>query len=161
PSRNLAFGRGERDELHFEYLDRTAWHRARRPDDLADFFKDCSLTLSPAPSCQGLSWQAARTSPASWIEQLRAKEQSKSGKRPKRVLDFDKIVHAGFEARPDNASCGKRPYVFCAPDQRLEHYKSMMLLLAGHRDCSERFRAGERMVVFPEGTYPPPLLEAA
>ena len=71
------------------------------------------------------------------------------------------MVQTSFETRPKRAAFGKRPYVFCEPGRRLEHIQGRMMLMDGYRDCSERFRAGERGVPFPEGTYPPPLLQAA
>jgi hypothetical protein len=37
----------------------------------------------------------------------------------------------------------------------------MIQLMAAYDDASERYRAGEFGVAFPEGTYPPPLISPA
>jgi len=37
----------------------------------------------------------------------------------------------------------------------------MSQLMVAYDDASERYRAGEPGVVFPEGTYPPPLIAPA
>ena len=104
-----------------------------------------------------------RQSLESWIEEARAKAntQRDPNHNHKPALGVKQVIETGFDARPKRAAYAKRPYVFAIGEQRREHVHAMMRILAEHRDCSERFRAGERMVFFPEGTYPPPLLQAA
>ncbi len=73
----------------------------------------------------------------------------------------EQVVYAGFDARPKHPSFRKRPYMFGAPQARQQRTRAMMEGLAGYGACSERFRRGRRMTHLPEGTYPPPLRQAA
>jgi REP element-mobilizing transposase RayT len=160
PGLNLAFGIGDTDELQFEFLNRTAWHRAKRPASLDRFYQTVTLELSPIPSCKGMPREVYRASVLSWVEASRAKTSTDS-KTTHGALGVEKVIHAGFDARPRHASFRKRPYVFGAAPARREHTQAMMEILAGYGTSSLRFRNGERMTPFPEGTYPPPLKEAA
>ncbi len=161
PGLNLAFGVGDADVLPFEFLNRTAWHRAKRPASLARFYQTVTLELSPIPSCQGMPRELYRTSLLSWVQASR----SKTGAEPRTAwgaaLGVEQVVYTGFDARPKHASFRRRPYVFGAPQARQEHTRAMMELLGGYGVCSDRFRSGQRMTPFPEGTYPPPLRQAA
>jgi hypothetical protein len=171
PGLNLAYGFGDADELTFEYLDRTAWHKAGRPKDPGPYFRSATLTLSPLPSCDGCSREVYRASLMSWIEAAHDKALAKQrdgrddqptgqpGRRP--ALGVDKVIASAFDTWPRQPAHSDRPYVFGTPENRRAYTAAAMELDEAHRDRSERYRAGEHDVTFPSGMYPPPLLQAA
>jgi REP element-mobilizing transposase RayT len=173
PGLNLAWGFGDADELHFEYLDRTAWHHAGEPRELGPFFRTATLVLSPLPSCEGLSREDCRKSVQSFIEHAHAKHQAKhqakheAKQTPERraqrkpALGVDKVIFAAFDTRPVMPARSNRPYVFGTPDACKAYTAAHIAREQAYRELSRRYRAGERTVEFPEGMYPPPLMQAA
>jgi REP element-mobilizing transposase RayT len=171
PGLNLAYGFGDEDELAFEYLDRSAWHAAGRPDELTPFFRTVTLELSPLPSCEGLSREAYRESLRSWVDvaQSTALAKQREGTstpsdtvRSRRAkLGIDPVVTAAFDTWPRQPAKSDRPYVFGRPEACHEYTATVVALGQTHGEQSERYRAGERNVVFTPGMYPPPLLRAA
>ena len=71
------------------------------------------------------------------------------------------VLNAAFDARPKQPKFQRRPYCFGHPELRRAHFLEMSHVIAAYEDASERYRAGDRTARFPEGTYPPPLLQAA
>jgi REP element-mobilizing transposase RayT len=162
PGLNLAYGIGDDDALNFEYLDRTGWHRARRPQSLSPFFKTATLKLSPLPSCEGMSREVYRDAVLSWVQDAQANANARREHGPRlQVAGIEKIVHADFDTRPKQPASRRRPYAFGEPEARAAHRQGMIELMQGYQRCSERYRNGERMVPFPEGVYLPPVLQAA
>jgi REP element-mobilizing transposase RayT len=157
PGLNIAAGVADSDELPFEYLDCGAWHRKKRPDDLTPFFRTATLRLSKAPANANMPAELYRASVMSWVKRGRT-ERSTSDRK---ALGVDKVVHTDFDARPKAPKFSRRPYCFGDPDARADNFRHMSALHAEHERCSEMFLAGQRMVQFPGGTYPPPILVAA
>jgi REP element-mobilizing transposase RayT len=164
PGLNLAWGFGDADELDFEYLDRTAWHHAGEPKDLSPFFRTVTLVLSPLPSCEGLSREACRNSVQRFIEQAHAKHEAKQSPEQRAArkppLGVDKVLFAAFDTRPKPAR-NKRPYVFGSAAACRAYTEAHVVRVQAYRELSARYRAGERNLQFPEGMYPPPLIQAA
>jgi hypothetical protein len=156
PGLNLAFGTGDSDSIAFEYLDCTAWHRARRPQQLAPFYGKATLKLSPLPSSSHLSREVYRRSVATWLR------ESNTEQAPRRsAMGLDKVVRTAFDTRPRNPERKRRPYAFGSRENMLINFEAVSQLYDAHYGCSERFLAGRRNVVFPSGTYPPPIKIAA
>lgn len=165
PGLNLAYGIADEDQLQFEYLDRTAWHRAGRPDDLDPFYRIATLELSPLPGCEGMSREVYRESARTWIAQAHARHQAELSPEERarytRPLGVDKVVTTDFETRPKSPERSQRPYVFGRPDARARYTEAVVSIMQAHAELSERFHGGERTVRFPEGTYLPPVMRAA
>jgi REP element-mobilizing transposase RayT len=160
PGLNVAAGVADSDELPFEHLDCSAWHRSKRPDDLAPFFRTVTLRLSKAPANASMPTELYRASVMSWVKQARA-ERDGHDRHDGPALGVDTVMHADFEARPKVPKFSRRPYCFGDPDARDNNFRQMTALHAEHERCSEAFLTGQRMVKFPAGTYPPPILVAA
>lgn len=77
------------------------------------------------------------------------------------VLGLTKILDTNFDQRPNHPKTTRRPYCFGSAELRAAHYREMRALHAVYHERSERYRAGERDVRFPPGTYPPPLIAVA
>jgi len=156
PSLNLAFGVGDADELEFEHLNCTAWHRAQRPADVARFFETSTLRLSALPHCEGMSREAYREMLESWMAKAEAQETAK-----RNAVGVEAVVKAEFHARSEAPSFRKRPYAFGSP-QAKAHERAMMHMLAQqHAAASLKWRNGDTSAAFPAGTYKPPLIRAA
>ena len=157
PGLNIAAGIADSNELPFEYLDCSAWHRSKRPDDLSPFFRTATLKLSKAPACVNMPDELYRASVKSWVRAESAERERFDAP----ALGVDKVVHAAFDERPRKPKFSRRPYCFGDADARTKHFLQMSALHAEHSRCSEIFLGGQRMVQFPMGTYPPPIIAAA
>lgn len=168
PGLNLAYGMGDADTFEPVYFDRTAWHRNKRPKDLAPFFKTTTLTLSPVPSCEGMSREVYYQSLRTWIGEAHAKVEAKRADkqddapypRKAKTLGAAKVLQASFDQRPKHPSRKRRPYTFGRAANVREHNHGMLRAIAGFNDSADRLRAGQLDVEFPEGTYRPPLMSA-
>jgi REP element-mobilizing transposase RayT len=147
----LAYGLDAEDELDFEYLDRTAWHRAGRPDDLGPFFRGARLRLSPLPALEASARTALSDAARRHDDDIRRDRQT-DGKR--RVLGLRRLATTAPFDRPAHPKRGRRPYCFATTRSlRSEH----------HRQSREIHRAFDLAVAraalpvgaFPSGTYPP------
>jgi REP element-mobilizing transposase RayT len=169
PGLNLCYGLGDADELEFEYFDTSAWNRAGRPDDIGDFFEVATLKLSPLPSSEGSDREAYAKDVRKWVAQrlredlaeLDANDEPGRDKKRKTPLGIDKVIDSAFDQRPKQSKMTRRPYCFGSPERRREHYEQTSMLLDVYAQRSESYRLGERLVEFPPGTYPPPVLAAA
>ncbi len=147
----LAYGLDERDELDFEYLDRTAWHRAGRPDDLDPFFRTARLRLSPLPALEASARTALRAASRRHEDDVRRGRHAQ-GKR--RVLGLRRLATTAPFDRPEHPKRGRRPYCFATTRSRSqEHYRQ-------NREIHRAFdlavaRATSHVGMFPPGTYPP------
>lgn len=156
PGLNLAFGMGESDSINFEYLDRTAWHRAGRPDRLDSFYRTATLQLSPLPKLEGMERSVVRESVSSWLGR-RCQKRERSGSVP----GIEGVFAAAFESRPDKPNRSRRPYAFGSKDNKAKYYQGVSILYQRYTEASERFRSGQYDVHFPDGMYRPPIPIAA
>jgi hypothetical protein len=156
PGLNLAYAMGERDSIEFEYLDRTAWHKAGRPDGLDRFYKTATLQLSPLPQLEGNDRALARQSVRSWLGR-----RTESRERRGHVLGIEGIFDTAFESRPKNPARSRRPYAFGSKDDKTKYYQSVSILYQVYAEASEQYRSGRYEVTFPSGMYRPPISIAA
>ncbi len=99
------------------------------------------------------TWVARGKHLAGMTEQQRARFQ--------RPLGVDEVIFADFQTRPKAPAQSNRPYVFGMPEARAQYTHGVVAIMQAHAELSERYRAGERALQFPAGTYPPPILLAA
>jgi REP element-mobilizing transposase RayT len=156
PGLNCAFAMGDSDEIEFEYLDRTAWHKAGRPDDLDKYYRTATMKLTPLPQLTSMQRSLVRRSVESWLGS-RGKERKTGG----RFLGIEAILDTAFESRPKEPKRSRRPYAFGSIEKKRDHYQSISMLYGAHETASERFRNGDFSVSFPEGMYRPPIMVAA
>jgi hypothetical protein len=152
---------GETDELRFEYLDRTAWHRSARPRKLDAFFRPAKLRLSPLPRLKGLKREVARQSVQSWLGQRARSHGGSQGAASRAVLGIPAIISAAFESRSREPKRSRRPYAFGSKEARQAYYHSVSIVYEAYAQRSEQFRSGRYHVTFPPGTYHPPSAKAA
>jgi len=165
PGLNLAYGVAETDDLDFEWLNCSAWHRANRPGDLSPYFETVTLRLSPLPHCADFERAAYGHMLKAWLAELEANETSgeqlDSRLQPSGVLGLRRVVETAFEARSERMSLKRRPYAFGSPEAKAKERAMMHLLSEAHARASEAWCAGNHAVAFPVGTYRPPIACAA
>jgi len=149
---------GQSKSLFFEYLDRTAWHKAGRPAQLDFFFKQVTLTLSPLPEHSGFS---ARRLQSALSEQLTQRQQvalSEAAQERKYPRGLELLAQTDPLQRPKQSKQTHRPYCHASTAQeRSRHRYACHLLYATYEQASLRLREGDRTVIFPDGMYPPAL----
>jgi len=156
PGLNCAFSMGDRDELEFEYLDRTLWHKAGRPKDLRAYYRTSTMKLSPLPQLRAMSRSLVRRSTESWL----GCRYNASGSS-KRELGIEAIFDTAFESRPKEPKRSRRPYAFGSKENRSRYFQSVSMLYHAYESASERFYLGDYCVSFPPGMYRPPIAVAA
>jgi REP element-mobilizing transposase RayT len=165
PGLLLTFAECEERELEFRYFDATAWHRKKRPSDLGPFFKTATLTLSPIPSCAGMSAELYRQSVQRWVDHALSKAATRRKERGmpqgQQPLGVDKVIHADFAQRPRNPARRRRPYAHGRPENVRAYLHATLATVADYDQRAERYRNGEHDVALPSGTYRPPLMRAA
>jgi len=166
PGLLLCYGFGDTDQPTFEYLSRTAWHKDRRRKGLDKYFTPITLTLSPLPHLTDIERSAYARMVDGWIgelEQEAAKHERKSQtSKPKPApLGIDKILDMPFDHRPEYPSFKKRPYSFGTNEEKQQYYEACSIKLARYTTASRLFRTTDRTVTFPDGMYPPPIVQAA
>jgi len=154
PGLNLAFGMGESDQIEFEYLDRTAWHKSCRPDDLSGFYRKATLKLSPLPQLKGMDRLQVRASVQSWLGR-RAQARARDPEVKRSVLGIEGVLATAFESRPQVPAKSRRPYAFGSKQSRHKYFRSISALYGAYAEASERFRPGQYDVTFPRGMYRP------
>lgn len=158
PGLCVAYGLNGVTAMTFHYLDRTAWHRAGRPDDVTPFLREIELELSPLPEMQDRSVAEVRAAISDLLQQREERERRRRNEEGKDVLGLDGLAATNFDARPRSPKRSRRPYCHSScPRRRAERFRNMNALLESYADSATRFRAGQVDVVFPPGTYPPPL----
>jgi hypothetical protein len=150
---------------HFSLIDRTAFHEALQtvkpnaPVCPEDFRRAHTLLLARLPGCEHLDADAYR---AYLLDLVRTRDREIACERAAQGLGFlsrrrlDATRH--FD-RPQSTARSQRPACHTTSSRLRELYcAGYAALVAAYRVASSLFRAGDRTVEFPSGTYPPPLL---
>ena len=93
-------------------------------------------------------------------EQEDAQRQGIEAKRGA-TLGVETVIKAAFDQRPKAPKRSRRPHCFGSQRAKREHYEMTQLVCEAHEVASDAYRAGDRTVNFPFGTYPPPIMSAA
>jgi len=156
PGLNCAFAMGDSDAIEFEWLDRTAWHKAGRPKNLQPYYRKATMKLSPLPQLKSMRRSLIRRSIESWRG-----HRGKASESGKKALGIEGIFETAFESRPKNPKRSRRPYAFGSKQNKRRYYESVSMLYHAHQTASERFLSGDYRVKFPPGMYRPPIVVAA
>jgi hypothetical protein len=162
PGLTAAYALGGATQMDFTYMDRTAWHRARRPEDVTPYLRTATLTFSPLDAMKDLSVERAREAIEELVRQREARERVRRRDAGKSVMGLEKLSKSQFQERPRRPKRSVRPYFHARdPERRVAHLQTMNALHASYEDSAGRFLSGEAAVAFPAGTYPPRLRLAA
>lgn len=148
--------------MTFRYFDRTAWHRAGRPEEIAPHIETATLELSPLPEMEGRSVAEIGKLISKLVEQREDRERERRRAAGRTVLGLDGLRSCNFDQRPARPKRSRRPYCHAAcVRRRAKHLRDMNDLHQSYASSARRFLAGDLEARFPPGTYPPPLPAAA
>ena len=148
-----------KDEV-FTWFDRTTWHRDRKRKPLQAYMKSGRIEYTPLPS-------VAHLKPAQqqmYIRrEVRAIEQACSANRKKnhqKVMTPQKLDKTDPRQRPKTRPPRrKKPLCHCACPETARAYKILLFhFLEAYGRASAEYRRGKYDVVFPAGSYKPPLI---
>ena len=160
PGLLLCYGLGDADEIEFEDFCTTAWRKAGRPVDLAPYFRKNMLRLSPVPGIDSEEREAFATVVRTRLAQHAVPEQTQVSVKGA-PLGILRILQTSINDRPKQPAFSKRPYCFGSALRKREYFQQMSLIVQAHEGASVAYLAGHRTAAFPEGTYPPPITQAA
>ena len=169
--------RPDADVLTFEYFSATAWHRALMGEkmNISKFIYERKLTVLPLPPFAHLSRAEYKRAVNAWVrasvERQRALQEQVSyspahatraptvvvgaKKKSEKPLGVKGVIDKDFTDRPDNPKRSRRPHAYGDPATVGAYISDKAWVTVLYESASERYRAGERDVEFPPGTYPP------
>lgn len=153
-------------EVDFTWVDRTAWHhkggeRSRKPPEA--FTKTIRLEYTPLPGTEHLSPQQRQTmirKRCREIEQSFREEREREGRNAMTHAAMEKVDHRDRpKTHPPKT---RKPLCHCAcPMKRKKYREDHREFLHAYRVASIVYRSGNYNVVFPTGSFKPPLIVAA
>jgi REP element-mobilizing transposase RayT len=151
----------EREVLEGLWFDRTQEYVARRRGEKFDplhFATREILELDPLPCWKHLPEPERRRRIAALVENIEleaAVRRKKTGARP---LGPAAILAQEPHRQPKKTKTSPAPAFHAASKAvRRELWNAYALFVAAYRDAAEKFKAGIRDVVFPQGSFPPSL----
>ncbi|MBI4613142.1 MAG: transposase [Planctomycetes bacterium] len=145
----------------FRIFHRSRWHKAGCPKDKSRFMEDLSLAIAAPPCWRSLSAKE-RARRLRELVQAREEEFRKARKAAGiRVLGVRAILAARRTDRPRHINTSPRPLCHASTKALwMEYRDARQRFVYLYRIASQKYRAGERGVEFPEGSFPPWLRKA-
>ena len=148
-----------KDEV-FTWYDRTAWHKDQKKKPLQAYRKSGRIEYTPLPSLAHLK-PAQRESyirrEVRVIEQAFRFERANNNQR---VISAQKLEKIDPRRRPKTRPTRtKKPLCHCSCATLAATYKILLFqFLEAYAKASAEYRRGKHDVVFPAGSYKPPLI---
>ena len=121
-----------------------------------DFTEVLTLELSPLPSLAHLSPQAYRQWMVEMVREVEKETLQMHRENETVPLEVEAILRQDPHALPTPRKKTPRPWCHAfSREARKAIYEALLWITAAYREASERYRAGEYDVAFPEGTFPP------
>ncbi len=141
------------------WFDRTQEYAARnRGEDFGrlQYATGETFELSPLPCWAHLSPEVYRQRVAALVEEIEGKaaaDLAGSGRQP---LGVAGVLRQAPESRPSRSKRSPAPLYHAATRAvRKAFWAAYAMFVAAFREVSERWRAGDRLVCFPLGSFPP------
>lgn len=146
----------------FEVINWTAYNEKKRWTDnvyIKDFKENVYLTYKRLPGYEGLTQKEYRSLMYKKLEERRVEIIAK--RECKKSVGTAALKQKKPGSRPYQTKISSyhshRPRVLCkCPVKRHECLRWYFSVYFRYKECSEKFRAGDNTVIFPEGTYKPP-----
>ena len=143
------------------WYDETQAYAARRRGEDFDRMRFATLetlTLSPLPCWKHLSEEKRRKLVADLIAEIEAEAAVHRQRTGSQVLGASAVRGQHPFDRPKKSKKSPAPWFHAASKAvRQELYEAYGWFVAAFREASEKLRAGNRMVSFPTGSFPPAL----
>jgi REP element-mobilizing transposase RayT len=143
------------------WFDRTQEYAARNRGEDFGRMKYATVEtfeLTPLPCWAHLAPDVYRQRVADLVEEIEseaAAELAKSGRVP---LGIDGILRQSHEARPIRSKKSPAPLYHAATRAvRRAFWEAYAMFVAAFREASERWKSGDRLALFPLGSFPPGL----
>ncbi len=143
------------------WFDRTAeYHARRRGEDFGayTFATPEALTFDGLPCWQHLSEADYRVRVAEMVKDIEAQAAAERNEQGLEPLGPDTIRRQDPDEKPKRIKRSPAPLVHAATRAtRLAFREAYRQFVSAYRAAAEKLRAGERNVVFPDGSFPPAL----
>ena len=143
------------------WIDRSGFYRARNRGEqvtLEDFTEHLELPITPLPCWAHLSPNIRRDRVLEVIraiEQETATRHAQNGTVP---LGPEAVLSGDPHYYPSELKKSPQPYFHAFSKKIREQMReALAFIVAAYLEASERLRAGDRLVAFPENTFPPGL----
>ncbi|MDY7093639.1 MAG: transposase [Acidobacteriota bacterium] len=143
------------------WVDRTSIYRARhnRPSSSprpVDYEGEEILELVPLPCWNHLTWKEYQEQVRAMVEEIEEETRARHLRDGTRALGRKKVLAQNPRAAPKKSKRGPAPLIIAASEKvREEFQEAYRKIVEAYAVASARLRAGERLVRFPEGTFPP------
>jgi REP element-mobilizing transposase RayT len=142
-----------------QWFDRTQEYAARRRGEDFErlrFATAYTVQLSPLPCWEHLTPEMQRKRIAEIVEEVDAEAAAQREKTGKQPMGASVVQQQVPHDRPMKSKKSPAPLFHAASKRvRKELYAAYYAFLGAFREASERWRAGDRTVVFPSGSFPP------
>ncbi|MDH5675811.1 MAG: hypothetical protein OEZ06_27045 [Myxococcales bacterium] len=144
--------------MRFLCMDRTRWHRNKRPKNIAPYLSTVTLELA-APSGDGIGTMDKRQWQKRVVETVVAREQTlhiERQKTGKKVLGLEGLLETLPSDRPKQPKNSPGPMVHShCPITRKVYTRNFRLFEQQTREAMRRYMKGEIDVIFPPGAQVP------
>ena len=149
------------EPLEGVWIDRTGFRRARdRGEDvtLDDFREPMELPLAPLPCWQHLDHGARRQKVLEIVRQIEEETAARHAAKGTTPLGSEFVRDGDPYYRPPTLKKSSQPKFHAAREKARDQMRvAFSMILGAYLEASERLRAGDRGVIFPENTFPPGL----
>lgn len=147
----------------FEYIDRTAWHRAggkRCKKPMSAFKKQVTVRYTKLPQWEGLSNAQYASRFRREVRALEKQHREEREKEGRRAAGPTKLGRLDYRDRPKTPRKKTRqPSCHAStPEGAREYEKRWRVFLDARLGAAEQFLEGNLYVEFPKGSFRPPLI---
>ncbi|MDY7092767.1 MAG: transposase [Acidobacteriota bacterium] len=145
------------------WVNRTALCRDRHnrpasPPKEEDYEQEEILELSQLPCWAVLSWEEYQKRVQVLVDEIEEETRSRHRKNGTHPLGRKKLLRQNPHAAPKKPKKGPGPLIIAASMAVKEAFEAAYRqVVAAYMAASAKLRAGDRLVTFPEGTFPPAL----
>lgn len=151
----------EGEVLEGLWFDRTQEYLARRRGEKFDLLQYATrevLELDPLPCWKHLTEEQRRVRVAALVEDIESETTARRKKTGVKPLGVAAVLAQNPLRKPKKTKKSPAPAFHAASKAvRRELWDAYALFVAAYRTAAEKFRAGVRDVMFPRGSFPPPL----
>ena len=141
------------------WIDRTAfWKAVNSGKDVneMDFAEELELKLEPVPSMAHLSKEEYRQLMINLLREVEEETLERHREEGTAPIGVGAILARDPHHRPTEVPKSPKPWFHTLSREAWEAMRTALAwILVAYREASERFRAGDFDVEFPEGTFPP------
>ncbi|MDY7092678.1 MAG: transposase [Acidobacteriota bacterium] len=145
------------------WVDRTSLCRDRHnrpasPPKEEDYEQEEILQLAQLPCWAGLSWEEYQARVRALVEQIEDETRARHRKHGTRPMGRKRVLRQKPHAAPRRPKKGPAPLTIAASKAVQKAFEeAYRQVVAAYMAASAKLRAGDRLVRFPEGTFPPAL----